>query len=264
MPQITVTLKKNGIFYLAATIIALVLNMVYRSGDSSLLTWILAPTAWWAGILGGISFEPLPGRGYVNEAFRFLIAPSCSGIRFLQIVLLMLVFSYIHRVRTGRGKLFWLTACLGFSYVFTILVNGLRIVLSIYLPPILEEAGLLRILTPEKLHVMIGTAVYFSFLLMLQPAASVLSDRLFSNDAQEGSGQAGEILRDSRRHAVFAFAEPVFWYFLAVLGIPFVKRLVTGNLAGFNQYALPVMLVCLGILLFSAATVIFHKSRKQI
>ncbi len=234
--QIKDILRKNSIYYIIACLTALVLNVLYRSNDSSLLTWILAPTARWAGILGGMYFEPFPGKGYVNETFRFLIAPSCSGIRFLQIVLLMLVFSYTHRIAPGRRKALWLPFCFIFSYISTVLVNGLRIVLSIYTPFWMENASLsLRILTPKMLHTLIGSAVYFSSLLMLQPLAAALSARLFcKTDAL-----------DNRKTV------PVLCYFLAVLGLPFVKRLVTGNLENFGSYALPILLACSCILLLA-------------
>ncbi len=235
VPVIKKLLRENGIFYLITCIAVLFLNVLYRSGDSSLLAWILAPTARWAGALGGLSFEPLPGMGYVNETFRFLIAPSCSGVRFLQIVLLMLVFSHTHRILQGKRKLFWMPFCFGFSYFSTVLINGIRIVLSVYLPGMLEKAALaVPALTPERLHILIGTFVYFSFLLLLQPVAALLTDRLFT--------KAPAVLKSGGNPAV-----PVFWYFLAVLAIPFAKRLITGNLEGFGRYAAPVVLTCLVI-----------------
>jgi len=234
VPVIKKLLRENGSFYLITCIAVLSLNVLYRSGDSSLLAWILAPTARWAGVLGGLSFEPLPGMGYVNETFRFLIAPSCSGVRFLQIVLLMLVFSHTHRILKGKRKLFWMPFCFGFSYFSTVLINGIRIVLSVYLPGMLEEAFAAPALTPERLHILIGTSVYFSFLLLLQPVAALLTDRLFR--------KAPVVNKSGGNPAV-----PVFWYFLAVLAIPFAKRLITGNLEGFGRYAVPIVLTCLVI-----------------
>ncbi len=258
------TVKKNYIFYFVTCVAVLVLNFLYRSGDSSLLTWILAPTAWWVGVLGGVSFEPLPGRGYVNETFRFLIAPSCSGIRFLQIVLLMLVFSHTHRVREGGKKLLWLPFCFSFSYLSTVMVNGIRIILSIYLPVLLEKAEVsIAGLTPERLHILIGTFVYFSFLLLLQPAATMLTDRFFAGtyvgDSAADEQRAVSLCR-SRHSVLFAPAVPVFWYFLAVLAIPFVKRLITGDLKGFGQYAMPIILTCLGIgICLAAVRCLWHR-----
>ena len=44
----------------AAAVIILIMSYFCRTSDSDALKWILAPTAWWAGILGGIYFEYLP------------------------------------------------------------------------------------------------------------------------------------------------------------------------------------------------------------
>lgn len=231
-------IKKNWMIYFFTCTAVLVLNALYRSGDSSLLTWILAPTSQWAGILSGLSFEPLPGKGYVNETIRFLITPSCSGVRFLQIVSLMIVFSHTHRIREGGRKLLWLPFCFGFSYFSTVLVNGGRIALAIYLPEWMERAGI-RIpgLSPDRLHMLIGTVVYFSFLLLLQPAAAALTDRLFVDPNVFRSGLR---IQDT-------LIMPVFWYFLAVLAVPFAKRLITGDMEGFARYAIPIVLTCLVI-----------------
>ncbi len=236
--RLAAVFKKNCIVYLITCAVALVLNILYRSSDASLLTWILAPTARWAGILGGFYFEPFPGKGYVNETFHFLIAPSCSGIRFLQVVLLMLVFSYTHNISAKRLRALWLPFCAGFSYAATILINGLRIALSIYLPLWLENIKLPGILTPETLHTLIGATVYFSSLLMLQPLAHAVIVRLFLGTDAE------------KQKAEFGIA-PAFWYFTAVLGLPFAKRLITGNMEGFGQYALIIALTCGGILLLA-------------
>lgn len=229
------TFRKNCIFYSIACIIILVLNALYRSQNASRLLWILAPTVRWVRILSGLRFELLPQRGYVNEDFHFLIAPACSGIRFLQVILLMLVFSYTHSIR-GKRKLFWLPFCGAFSYLATVLVNGLRIVLSIYLPLWIERKGLFSgLLTPERLHTAIGTVIYFSSLLLMQSLAHALIDGLFLGTAD------------------FSLEKSVFWYFSAVLGLPFIKRLITRDMTGFGQYALIVVPVC-GTILFGAVS----------
>lgn len=237
-------IKKNWMIYLFTCTAVLVLNALYRGGDSSLLTWILAPTSRWAGVLSGLNFEPLPGKGYVNDSIRFLITPSCSGVRFLQIVLLMLVFSHTHRIRGGRRRLFWLPFCCVFSYLSTVLVNGGRIALAIYLPDWMERAGIhIPGLTPGRLHMLIGTVVYFSFLLLLQPAVTALTDGLFADFPADGETATAR----SNRLFLNTLLLPVFWYFLAVLAVPFAKRLITGDMKGFARYAMPIVLTCLVI-----------------
>lgn len=250
-------IKKNWMIYLFTCAAVLVLNLLYRGGDSSLLTWILAPTSRWAGILSGLNFEPLPGKGYVNESIRFLITPSCSGVRFLQIVLLMLVFSHTHRIR--RRKLLWLPFCCVFSYLATVLVNGGRIALAIYLPDWMERAGIhIPGLTSGRLHMLIGTAVYFSFLLLLQPAITALTDRLFADFSTDGETAASR----SNRSFLNTLLLPVFWYFLAVLAVPFAKRFITGDMEGFARYAMPIVLTCLAIEGCLGAVILLGRKRR--
>ena len=156
-------LKNNWIFYLIGAAFCIGLKLYYRSADSCGLMWILTPTARWAGILGGYAFENLPHTGYVNHDLQFIIAKSCSGVQFMVITLAALIFSYTHLItrRSGVKKGFlWLALSFLLSYAATILVNGLRIVLSIDLPPVFEKLGILRdLLTPEQLHTAIGCAV---------------------------------------------------------------------------------------------------------
>ena len=98
-----------------------------------------------------------------------------------------------------------------FSYLFTVFVNGIRIVSAIYLPLRLE--GVLAgggWLTAQRLHTLIGIVVYFMALLLVYQAADFMAGIV-----------AGEVRRQRRR---IKWAVPVFWYFAIVLGIPFLER----------------------------------------
>lgn len=81
---------------------ALWLKYRYSHAGSEELLWLLAPVAWWAGSLGGLSFVHEQGVGYVEHAARFIIAPSCSGVQFLIIALAVFLFSFVHRAGTWK------------------------------------------------------------------------------------------------------------------------------------------------------------------
>ena len=124
----------------------------------------------------------------------------------------------------GRGT-GWIAACVVFSWLFTVLVNGLRIIVSIYLPLYLERAGLMGgVLTPDRLHTMIGVVVYFSALLTLY--------RLVDFLLQRKTGQAG------RSRCIV----PLFWYFLMTLGLPLLNRAYVKGAARFKEFA--VLVTC--------------------
>lgn len=213
----------------AAVVIILIMSYFCRTSDSDALKWILAPTAWWAGILGGIYFEYLPHQGYVNYFHRFLIAPSCAGSRFMLLTFLMLAFSfrlsdYYKENINMRKEYLWFGFSIVFSYISTVFVNGIRIVASVYLPDILEREHLMDgWLTPDRLHTLIGTVTYFSFLCVIYLAACWLRGR---------SEKCGGLL------------VPVFWYLLIVLALPFIKRMYHNEWEGFGQYAVLIVSVC--------------------
>ena len=218
---------QNRILLMAATVITLVMCYFCRTSDSDALTWMLTPTAWWVSILGGIPFEYLPHQGYVNHLWQFVIAPSCAGCRFMLITFLMLVFSF-GKNESARGpekQWAWFGFSLVFAYVSTILVNGIRIVASIYLPVVLERKQLMvGWLTPDRLHTLIGTVTYFISLCVIYLLA----------------------LSICQRHTIQHrnLTVPAFWYLLVVLALPFVKRVYHHDLAGFGTYAAVIGGVC--------------------
>jgi len=134
-----------GIFYLAGLLLILGIKYFYSNAGSNELVWILAPTSWWVRTLSGFSFEYEPFVGYVNHKLRFIIAPSCSGVQFMIITMTVLIFSFIHRMDNNKKRLLWFSCSLILSYPVTILVNGIRIVLSICLPRLLPEANFFRL-----------------------------------------------------------------------------------------------------------------------
>ncbi len=98
------------------------------------LHWILAPTSWLTGGWTGHDFVYEPGFGYVSFGERFVIAPECSGINFLVILFASLTGSAWLSSRLD-GLRFSLAA-LG-SLLMTVLVNSVRITLSLTHPVVL-------------------------------------------------------------------------------------------------------------------------------
>lgn len=266
-------LRQNLILYMAGFLILLGMKYLYSKADAESLRWILGPTARWVEALSGIPFVYAPGMGYANHELRFLIAPSCSGVQFIIITAAMLFFSFSHRVgchrvgcrRVGCRRaaniperllpeipraalgLGWLAASLFLSYLFTILVNGLRIVAAIYLPPIFERTGVLGgWLTPERLHTMRGAVVYFAALLTIYRLAGLLFDRF---QGAEKDRPSASILRRC--------LSPVFWYFFIVLGIPFLNR--AWRSGRFTEFALLVSLCCGSVLVLYGLAILFHR-----
>ena len=235
-------MKENRLIYFIASFAALIVKIFYGTADSDALVWILAPVSWCVKIFGGISFEYVSHVGYVSHAYRFIIAPSCSGVRFLILTFLMLIVSFTHLLGTHKKKAFWLAFSVGFSYLATILVNALRITISIYLPIFLTEKGMLSgVLTAQRLHTMIGTTVYFSSLFVIYFLAGKICTKIF------GAQSSAKSVR--RRNCL---GIPIFCYAATVLVLPFLSRLYHNQWEGFGQYVLLVTGICAMIILFFA------------
>ncbi len=226
--------SKTNIFYLIGFAVVLGLKFFYSRAGNDELAWILAPTAWWVRVLSGIPFENEPGIGYVNHSFRFIIAPSCSGIQFMLITIATLIFSFVHRMKTLKKGFGWIAFSIGFSCLFTIFVNGIRITIAIYLPILLENSGIYRgWLTPDKLHTIIGIVVYFTSLCVVYFAIEALFRKKDCAGAKSNIG---------------LYVPPLFWYFFIALGIPFLNRAFQSGHEGFGEYALLITGICLPII----------------
>ena len=235
-------MRKNSFIYFIAFAAAFIVKICYGTADSDALTWILAPVSWCVKILGGISFEYVSHVGYVSHAYRFIIAPSCSGVRFLILTFLMLIVSFTHVLDTQRKKVFWFAFSVGFSYLATVIVNAIRITISIYLPILLTRKGLLSgWLNAQRLHTIIGTTVYFSSLFVIYFLVGKICTKIF------GASSCAKSVR--RRNCL---GIPIFWYAAMVLVLPFLSRFYHDQWEGFGQYVLLVTGICAMIILFFA------------
>lgn len=247
-------------FYLAGAFLLLGMKAYYSRADCAGLSWILSPTVWWVSALSGISFIKDPRAGYVSHTYRFIIAPSCSGFRFLMISAAALIFSYIHRMRGRREKAAWMAISIVASYLLTIFVNGFRILFSIFLPIYLGMAGTAHgelpaatprgWLTPERLHTMIGTAVYFSSLFGICQLGEYVSQKCAASPIKSPHGSGQSRAGCSLAGTVRGWAVPSFWYFTLVLGIPVLNRAYRTRPGAFADYALLLTAVCLTIITF--------------
>lgn len=250
--------RRFGLHYFMALFFILGIKCWYGSAGSEELEWILAPTVRWVQVLSGIPFEKAPQNGYINYSLRFIIAPSCSGVRFMLVAFAVLIFPFLYRMKTAGKGWGWMIGSLIAAYVYTIMTNGLRIVLAIYLPVFLgkslETAFFWEWLTPEKLHTLIGTIVYFTFLLFLYGGTERLFYRKDSDSAEEREGMDGMDGSAWNQGILIPriclrYLPPAVCYFAVVLGIPFLRRIYRKDWEGFWSYALLVTVTCASVLL---------------
>lgn len=243
----------NWIFYLIGFAAVLGLKLFYRSASADDLKWMLAPISRWVSALSGITFTYVPLTGYVSHSWEFIIAPSCSGIQFWLIAIAATLFSYVHRMPHKRAGFVWTAISVAGSWLYTVFINGIRIVLSIYLPLWFHGRGLFTDrFTPEKLHTTIGTVVYFSALMLLCQIGGHLSGKLSEAWIKKENAQndrcASSSFAASRPHGTHvSFLIPAAGYFSIVLGIPFLSRAYRNDWTGFSEYASLVLGICLTI-----------------
>lgn len=237
-------IKKHYIVYGLTIIAVLIMRYFCRTSDSDTLKWILTPTTRWVSTLSGISFTYIPHMGYINHFYQFLIAPSCSGSRFMLLTFIMLIFSFLYQIDSTLKGFLWFTFSAVFSYVSTIFVNSIRIIASIYLPIRLEDLQLMHgWMTPDRLHTIIGSTIYFSGLCLIYIFVSFIFKRIFLS--------AG----------FSTIIAPAFWYMLIVLALPFIKRLYNNEWDGFAQYAALIVGICFSVTILFRLILIpfFHK-----
>lgn len=250
--------RKYGVFYVIGLIAAFALKLYYSRASVDDLDWVLAPTAWWVRLLSGIPFEREPGVGYISHEYRFVIAPVCAGINFMIIALATLIFSFIHRLPALKSRLVWLASCFLVIYPYTILVNSLRIIPSIYLLQMDFYGGWI---TRERVHTMEGVLVYFAALLFLYRAADKASTwyhrRSPAGLHETGSSGTGPSKAEPPReaplvkpanYAVLKWVLPVFFYFSITLGIPFLNGAYRTDPAKFLEFTALVAGVCFMVL----------------
>lgn len=258
--KLNISIRTFGILSLCGCLLLIGMKLFYSRSDSSSLDWILTPTAWWVRTLSGIPFENEPHVGYVNHGLRFVIARSCCGMQFMMIAFAMLFFSFLYRMRTRGKALMWGLLSVTGSYFYTIFINGIRIVLSIYLPAYYAKwIGFGQWMSAERLHTALGTVLYFSALLVLYRIAELLSGRI--NAAGIQTGKQAEACGNK---TVRRLLSPVFWYFFILLGIPFLNHAGRGNPEGFLEYAAMTGGIVLGIAgLFLLVHTLIYRSRRE-
>lgn len=127
----------------------------FRTASVEELRWLLAPTARCTSVLVGAPFVHETGLGYANRSLDFVIAPVCAGLHFMLAAVLALMLGWLPRLHSWAAVAKRLAGAVVTAYVATVIVNTLRITLSIELHAVGE------------LHRLLGIAVYLGGLCAL-------------------------------------------------------------------------------------------------
>lgn len=245
-------MKKKYLFalYIIGLIIILGIKYIYSKASCAELDIILAPTTYWVTLISGVGFTKQADVGYINHSIRFIIAPSCSGVQFMVITFATLFFPFVHRTNSVRRGVYWLAGSFVFSYPFTILVNGLRIMLAIYIPVYFDEWNIsANWLTSERLHTIIGTVVYVASLLTVYPLAGMVSkSKEITSPEMYRKFPSIKFPSNLIIKMVYRFLPPMLCYFSIALAIPLLHNARQNDFKKYLEYATLLTSVCFAVI----------------
>jgi exosortase K len=236
------------VLYIIGLMILLGMKYLYSKASCEELDFILAPTARWVTILGRIDFTKKADVGYINHNIRFIIAPGCSGVQFMLITFSTIFFPFVHRMNSLRKGVCWIAGSFVFSYPFTIFINGIRILLAIYIPVYFNKWNITADwLTAERLHTIIGTVVYVVALLAVYPLAGLVS----KSKGNSSTGIPDKCKGKLPIKMLYRFLPPMLCYFSVTLVIPFLHNAHQNDFNKFLDYARLITSVCFAVILVS-------------
>ena len=141
----------------AALALAGLLKDYYSRASAEDLRWILQPTTFLTSCLVSGEFAFQQSEGYLSREHSVLISPACAGVNFLVVALLSLVLGFSGRFATWRQRGVWFATSVMAAYVTTLLVNALRIALSV---AVAHLAARITGLTFQSVHRLLGIFIY--------------------------------------------------------------------------------------------------------
>lgn len=164
----------RAVYWLAVAALAVALKRFYSDASAQELRFVLAPTTWLVGGALGQSFEFLPGAGYQSRELSILVSPACAGVNFLVIGFVTVALSLGAPANTAKQGLARLAASLGIAYGAAIVINALRIIVSVLVAHrAAHELGL----SFQSVHRWIGIALYVPALLGIAALVSTWRSR---------------------------------------------------------------------------------------
>jgi exosortase K len=249
--QLRAPLIENAGFYALGFMIVYALKFYYSRATSDQLAWILSPTAHLIDALSGIHFERELHAGAISREHGIILAPACAGVNFLIIAFSTLWFSLVHRLRNPRGKLVWLGLSTSMSYLLTLGVNALRIIVSVFLYRADIYDGWA---TPERLHRIAGALIYVFFLIL---AYRIGEKAVRWIDAHRSKGSSPQV-PESRGlpSLVRGLAVPLLWYVSVTVVTPLLNQAWQHQGAKFVEHSALVVAAGLFVLLLFALLVL--------
>lgn len=214
---------------LASVLVMLVLKRHYSLATADQLNWILAPTARLVAWL--TPARPLyeSGAGYVDFVHGIIVAPACAGVNFMIMAFGLAAFWGLAALKRPAAIPAWLTAALGGAYGYTLLVNAVRIALSMVLYNADIYGGWV---TLARVHRLAGIALYLGALWTLF-AVLRHAEALYVQHFGRQTAEKGRPLPDWL---------PLFWYLLGTVGVPLANWHFQPDTPSLAEHCLTVLI----------------------
>ncbi len=155
-------IRTSRIFPAATAVLTmLALKRHYSMATADQLDWILAPTATLLAWLTPAHPVYESGVGYADFAHGIIVAPACAGVNFMIMAFGLSAFCSLAKIRRITGMWVWLSISLAGAYGYTIMINTVRI----YISMVLYKAGIYGgWVTIERVHRLAGIGLYLGTL----------------------------------------------------------------------------------------------------
>ena len=227
-------------------VVMLLLKRHYSLATADQLDWILAPTATLVSWLTSANLILERGVGYVDFANGIIVAPACAGVNFMIMAFGLGAFFGIQHMQRQRDRLAWLILALSASYCLALMVNTMRIALSMALYQADIYTGWL---TVTRVHRVAGVGLYFGvlWLYFLGLRKTVAYYRTHSER------------RPCPRSVDLPGWMVLGWYLLIAVGLPLAHRAWQQGASSLVEHCATVVVASLGAWL--VLTHVYHLSK---
>lgn len=248
-------LIRDASLYALILIMAWGLKSHYSHAGSDDLVWILSPTAGIVSAISGMDFEREAGSGYMSRDRRVLIAPACAGINFFIIAFSMSAFYIVHRLDRIKRQLLWIGIIGVGAYGFTLVVNAVRIALSLYL----FDADIYHgWLTMTRVHRIEGIVVYLTFLCVFFQLVRYAAGLMPRMSCRKEKIPPHQTFRFMER--VPSGLNPFGWYVAVTLLVPVINGAYRADPSRFSEHAVTILTAGLVILMVFSGIKVCRKN----
>ncbi len=170
------TLPRNYIPFGIVLLLALSFKFILASASPSMLNFLLWPPAKITGLCFSSAYYWHAEQGYVFPSLGMYINKGCSALTFLTILFLALSTIVIF-FTSGTRRFYGLTLVLLISYPLCLLVNSVRIILSVHINSLVLPLSLSQ---KELIHELTGGVCFFGSLLLI----SLLAERILTRSVR--------------------------------------------------------------------------------